>query len=194
MHIRDKRPHPSKVKDLLAGQLHQSCTRAAPNECCNIIKSLPCASLTVACRHRSFFYAFTGIFYVFLRSFFMILSISILFLMRVSYKICHLICSGLSHESHRRDVEQIYLRCSQGSLEWLYPTGAIIINLRPNTEPSSGHTAGLHVCIKPHTHSQVEHDTRILPFSVSDGWSSYMCPPGPSVFRVLMCTWSITEI
>ncbi|XP_036967287.1 meteorin-like protein [Acanthopagrus latus] len=65
--------------------------------------------------------------------------------------------SGLSHESHRRDVEQIYLRCSQGSLEWLYPTGAIIVNLRPNTEPSSGHMAGLHVCIKPHTHSQGSH-------------------------------------
>ncbi|XP_041642276.1 meteorin-like protein [Cheilinus undulatus] len=62
--------------------------------------------------------------------------------------------SGLSHETHRRDVEQIYLRCSQGYLEWLYPTGAIIVNLRPNTEPSSGHMAGLHVCIKPHTYSQ----------------------------------------
>ncbi|XP_034395600.1 meteorin-like protein [Cyclopterus lumpus] len=65
--------------------------------------------------------------------------------------------SGLSHESHRRDVEQVYLRCSQGSLEWLYPTGAIIVNLRPNTEPASGHTAGFHVCIKPHTHSQGSH-------------------------------------
>ncbi|XP_037328754.2 meteorin-like protein [Pungitius pungitius] len=67
------------------------------------------------------------------------------------------ICSGLSHESHRRDVEQVYLRCSQGSLEWLYPTGAIFVNLRPNTEPSSGHVAGLHVCIKPHPHSQGSH-------------------------------------
>ncbi|KAK1887120.1 Meteorin-like protein [Dissostichus eleginoides] len=65
--------------------------------------------------------------------------------------------SGLSHESHRRDVEQVYLRCSQGSLEWLYPTGAIIINLRPNTEPPSGHMAGLHVCIKPHPLSQGSH-------------------------------------
>ncbi|KAM9363388.1 meteorin-like protein [Symphorus nematophorus] len=65
--------------------------------------------------------------------------------------------SGLSHESHCRDVEQVYLRCSQGSLEWLYPTGAIIVNLRPNTEPSSGHMAGLHVCIKPHTYSQGSH-------------------------------------
>nr|XP_040042940.1 meteorin-like protein [Gasterosteus aculeatus aculeatus]XP_040042941.1 meteorin-like protein [Gasterosteus aculeatus aculeatus] len=65
--------------------------------------------------------------------------------------------SGLSHESHRRDVEQVYLRCSQGSLEWLYPTGAIFVNLRPNTEPSSGHTAALHACIKPYTHSQGSH-------------------------------------
>ncbi|KAF7656666.1 hypothetical protein LDENG_00037700 [Lucifuga dentata] len=62
--------------------------------------------------------------------------------------------SGLSHQSHSRDVEQVYLRCSQGSLEWLYPTGAIIVNLRPNTEPSSGRMAGLHVCIKLQTHSQ----------------------------------------
>lgn len=62
--------------------------------------------------------------------------------------------SGLSHESHRRDVEQVYLRCSEGSLEWLYPTGAIIINLRPNTEPSSGHATGLHVCLKPQIDSQ----------------------------------------
>ncbi|XP_029950798.1 meteorin-like protein [Salarias fasciatus] len=61
--------------------------------------------------------------------------------------------SGLSHEAHRRDVEQVYLRCSEGSLEWLYPTGAIIVNLRPNTEPPSG----LHVCIKPHVHSQGSH-------------------------------------
>nr|XP_057929422.1 meteorin-like protein [Doryrhamphus excisus] len=65
--------------------------------------------------------------------------------------------SGLSHESHRRDVEQIYLRCSQGSMEWLYPTGAIIVNLRPNTEPSPGRMGGLHVCIKPQLHSQGSH-------------------------------------
>ncbi|XP_026214538.1 meteorin-like protein [Anabas testudineus] len=65
--------------------------------------------------------------------------------------------SGLSHESHRRDVEQVYLRCSRGSLEWLYPTGAIIVNLRLNTEGSSGHMAGLHVCIKPYTYSKGSH-------------------------------------
>ncbi|XP_052382081.1 meteorin-like protein [Oncorhynchus keta] len=61
--------------------------------------------------------------------------------------------SGLTHESHSRDVEQVYLRCSQGSLEWLYPTGALIVNLRPNTEPTSGASPGLHACIKPQTDS-----------------------------------------
>ncbi|KAJ4932533.1 meteorin-like protein [Gymnodraco acuticeps] len=55
--------------------------------------------------------------------------------------------SGLTHESHARDVEQVYLRCSQGSLEWLYPTGAIIVNLRPNTVSPAA--ARLSVCIKP---------------------------------------------
>lgn len=65
--------------------------------------------------------------------------------------------SGLSHEQHRRDVEQVYLRCSQGSLEWLYPTGAIIVNLRPNSEPLSGHENGLHACIKPRPDSKGSH-------------------------------------
>ncbi|KAI1884353.1 hypothetical protein AGOR_G00225540 [Albula goreensis] len=55
--------------------------------------------------------------------------------------------SGLTHEGHTRDVEQVYLRCSQGSLEWLYPTGAIIVNLRPNT--ASLAARHLTVCIKP---------------------------------------------
>ncbi|XP_054616164.1 meteorin-like protein isoform X2 [Dunckerocampus dactyliophorus] len=55
--------------------------------------------------------------------------------------------SGLTHEGHTRDVEQVYLRCSQGSLEWLYPTGAIIVNLRPNT--LSPAASRLSVCIKP---------------------------------------------
>ncbi|XP_043955301.1 meteorin-like protein [Gambusia affinis] len=55
--------------------------------------------------------------------------------------------SGLTHEGHTRDVEQVYLRCSQGSLEWVYPTGAIIVNLRPNT--LSPAAARLSVCIKP---------------------------------------------
>ncbi|XP_061089304.1 meteorin-like protein [Conger conger] len=55
--------------------------------------------------------------------------------------------SGLTHEAHARDVEQVYLRCAQGSLEWLYPTGAIIVNLRPNTAPAPGGPRS--VCVKP---------------------------------------------
>ncbi|XP_053299054.1 meteorin-like protein [Pleuronectes platessa] len=59
--------------------------------------------------------------------------------------------SGLTHEGHTRDVEQVYLRCSQGSLDWLYPTGAIIVNLRPNTVSPAA--ARLSVCIKPSAES-----------------------------------------
>ncbi|XP_012710923.2 meteorin-like protein [Fundulus heteroclitus] len=74
-----------------------------------------------------------------------------------SSDLCNWRGSGLSHETHRRDVEQVYLRCSQGSLQWLYPTGAIIVNLRPNMEPSLGRMADVHVCIKPQTSSQGSH-------------------------------------
>ncbi|XP_062311565.1 meteorin-like protein [Osmerus eperlanus] len=64
--------------------------------------------------------------------------------------------SGLSHESHQQDVEQVYLRCSQGSLEWLYPTGALVVNLRPNTEPppGGGPSPGPQACIKARADSQ----------------------------------------
>ncbi|KAM3846396.1 meteorin-like protein [Vipera latastei] len=59
--------------------------------------------------------------------------------------------SGLTHESHRKDVEQVYLRCSEGTIEWMYPTGALIINLRPNVISSSyKHWT---VCIKPYKNS-----------------------------------------
>ncbi|XP_074551947.1 meteorin-like protein [Halichoeres trimaculatus] len=60
--------------------------------------------------------------------------------------------SGLTHEGHTRDVEQVYLRCSQGSLEWLYPTGAIIVNLRPNMVSPAA--ARLSICIKPSSDSR----------------------------------------
>lgn len=54
--------------------------------------------------------------------------------------------SGLTHEAHRKEVEQVYLRCSAGTVEWMYPTGALIVNLRPNTFTASHH---LTLCIKP---------------------------------------------
>ncbi|XP_039082224.1 meteorin-like protein [Hyaena hyaena] len=55
--------------------------------------------------------------------------------------------SGLTREAHRKEVEQVYLRCSAGSVEWMYPTGALIVNVRPNTFPSS--QQHLTLCIKP---------------------------------------------
>lgn len=54
--------------------------------------------------------------------------------------------SGLTHEAHRKEVEQVYLRCSAGSVEWVYPTGALVVNVRPNTFPPS---RLLTLCIKP---------------------------------------------
>uniref|UniRef100_A0A9J7X298 Meteorin-like protein n=1 Tax=Cyprinus carpio carpio TaxID=630221 RepID=A0A9J7X298_CYPCA len=59
--------------------------------------------------------------------------------------------SGLMHEARERDVEQVHLRCAEGSLEWLYPTGALIVNLRPNLPPAEGH---LRACIKPRLDSR----------------------------------------
>ncbi|XP_065130459.1 meteorin-like protein [Paramisgurnus dabryanus] len=67
---------------------------------------------------------------------------------------CNWTGSGLTHESHARDVEQVYLRCAEGSLEWLYPTGAIIVNLRPNLQTSAGPGERLHACIKPRSDSR----------------------------------------
>ncbi|RMB92184.1 hypothetical protein DUI87_31295 [Hirundo rustica rustica] len=64
-----------------------------------------------------------------------------------SSDLCNWKGSGLTHESHRKDVEQVYLRCSEGSIEWMYPTGALIVNLRPNISPAS--YKHLTVCIKP---------------------------------------------
>ncbi|GCC27277.1 meteorin-like protein [Chiloscyllium punctatum] len=55
--------------------------------------------------------------------------------------------SGLTHNAHSRDIEQVYLRCSEGSLEWLYPTGALRVNLRTNIATAS--YKDLTVCIKP---------------------------------------------
>ncbi|MEE6506755.1 hypothetical protein FKM82_007832 [Ascaphus truei] len=67
--------------------------------------------------------------------------------LQYSSDMCNWKGSGLTHESHKKDVEQVYLRCSEGSVEWLYPTGALIVNLRPNTLTSA--YKHLTVCIKP---------------------------------------------
>ncbi|XP_029456558.1 meteorin-like protein isoform X2 [Rhinatrema bivittatum] len=53
-------------------------------------------------------------------------------------------CSGLSAEPRSRTVEQVRLRCTEGSLEWLYPARALRVLLEPHL--ASGPTT---VCIKP---------------------------------------------
>ncbi|XP_068065789.1 meteorin-like protein isoform X3 [Anomalospiza imberbis] len=53
--------------------------------------------------------------------------------------------SGLSWEPRSRAVEQVHLRCTAGSLEWMYPARALRVLLEPNLA-SAQHTT---VCIKP---------------------------------------------
>ncbi|XP_061311362.1 meteorin-like protein isoform X2 [Pezoporus flaviventris] len=53
--------------------------------------------------------------------------------------------SGLSWEPRSRAVEQVHLRCTEGSLEWMYPARALRVVLEPNLS-SARHTT---VCIKP---------------------------------------------
>ncbi|NXO73575.1 METRL protein, partial [Phainopepla nitens] len=53
--------------------------------------------------------------------------------------------SGLSWEPRSRAVEQVHLRCTEGSLEWMYPARALRVVLEPNLA-SARHTT---VCIKP---------------------------------------------
>ncbi|KFU93453.1 Meteorin-like, partial [Chaetura pelagica] len=53
--------------------------------------------------------------------------------------------SGLSWEPRSRAVEQVHLRCTEGSLEWTYPARALRVVLEPNLS-SARHTT---VCIKP---------------------------------------------
>lgn len=60
--------------------------------------------------------------------------------------------SGLSQEAG--SVEQLSLHCAEGSLEWLYPTGALRLRLAPRLPPAAASAKGrspLHVtaCVKP---------------------------------------------
>ncbi|KAM4031377.1 meteorin-like protein [Anomaloglossus baeobatrachus] len=58
--------------------------------------------------------------------------------------------SGLSWDSRSRAVEQVHLRCTEGSLEWMSPVRALRIILEPNLI-NSKYTM---VCIKPHSQFQ----------------------------------------
>ncbi|XP_075627209.1 meteorin-like protein [Balearica regulorum gibbericeps] len=55
------------------------------------------------------------------------------------------ICSGLSWEPRSRTAEQVHLRCTEGSLEWMYPARALCVVLEPNLS-SAWHTT---VCVEP---------------------------------------------
>ncbi|XP_049647816.1 meteorin [Buteo buteo] len=60
--------------------------------------------------------------------------------------------SGLSQEAG--SVEQLSLHCAEGSLEWLYPTGALRLRLAPRLPPPTAAVKGRspqHVtaCVKP---------------------------------------------
>ncbi|NWZ67999.1 METRN protein, partial [Acrocephalus arundinaceus] len=60
--------------------------------------------------------------------------------------------SGLSQEAG--SVEQLSLHCAEGSLEWLYPTGALRLRLAPRLPPTSSAVKGgspphVTACIKP---------------------------------------------
>ncbi|XP_063819527.1 meteorin-like protein [Pseudophryne corroboree] len=77
--------------------------------------------------------------------------------------------SGLSWDSHSRAVEQVNLRCTEGSLEWMYPTRALRVILEPNLVISKHNI----VCIKPYSQFQganiyVE-KSRALHLLVSEG-------------------------
>ncbi|NWU73116.1 METRN protein, partial [Pterocles burchelli] len=62
--------------------------------------------------------------------------------------------SGLSQEAG--SVEQLSLRCAEGSLEWLYPTGALRLRLAPRLPPATAAATTqdrtprhLTACVKP---------------------------------------------
>ncbi|XP_071987397.1 meteorin-like protein [Engystomops pustulosus] len=63
---------------------------------------------------------------------------------------CSWMGSGLSWDSGSRAVEQVHLRCTEGSLEWMYPVRALRVIIEPNLI-NSKHTT---VCIKPHSQFQ----------------------------------------
>ncbi|KAG9343872.1 hypothetical protein JZ751_013256, partial [Albula glossodonta] len=52
---------------------------------------------------------------------------------------------GLVREPHSRTVQQVRLRCTEGTVEWVYPSQALRVILEPNLS-STRHTT---VCIKP---------------------------------------------
>ncbi|XP_035253721.1 meteorin-like protein [Anguilla anguilla] len=59
--------------------------------------------------------------------------------------LCNWRGSGLVREPHSRTVQQVRLRCTEGAVEWVYPSQALRVVLEPNLS-STRHTT---ICIKP---------------------------------------------
>ncbi|KAJ8345400.1 hypothetical protein SKAU_G00295930 [Synaphobranchus kaupii] len=59
--------------------------------------------------------------------------------------LCNWRGSGLVREPHSRTVQQVRLRCTEGAVEWVYPSQALRVVLEPNLS-STRHTS---ICIKP---------------------------------------------
>ncbi|XP_055038897.2 meteorin [Misgurnus anguillicaudatus] len=63
--------------------------------------------------------------------------------------------SGLSQAV--KNVEQVWLRCAEGSVEWLYPAGALRLTLSPRLPwsamgPGESSSRPVSVCVKPDQH------------------------------------------
>ncbi|XP_056594390.1 meteorin [Triplophysa dalaica] len=63
--------------------------------------------------------------------------------------------SGLSQAA--KNVEQVWLRCAEGSVEWLYPAGALRLTLAPRLPwsamgPGESTNRPVSACIKPDQH------------------------------------------
>ncbi|KAG1950955.1 meteorin [Pimephales promelas] len=63
--------------------------------------------------------------------------------------------SGLSQAV--KNVEQVWLRCAEGSVEWLYPAGALRLTLSPRLPwsamvPGESSRSPVSACVKPDQH------------------------------------------
>ncbi|XP_056306961.1 meteorin [Danio aesculapii] len=95
--------------------------------------------------------------------------------------------SGLSQAV--KNVEQVWLRCAEGSVEWLYPAGALRLTLSPRLPwsamgPGESSRSPVSVCVKPDPHwggaqLHLERDG-VLELLVGDETST---TPGPAHVR-----------
>ncbi|XP_034047269.1 meteorin-like protein [Thalassophryne amazonica] len=93
-----------------------------------------------------------------------------LYLQNCAADICNWIGSGLAPGADPRAVLQVRLRCTEGSVRWVYPGQALRVVLEPN--PSFSLRSN--VCIKPrgsfHGASVFMERSGALELLVTDGW------------------------